>query len=243
MDEMIISRENNAAHLQVLGNLSETQPRLIPDYHIEQVKKVRNATRVYPALKRVFDFVISLVGLILSAPLWMFIIIAIKLNSPGPAFYFQERYGRNGKIFKQYKFRSMIHNAEKLTGPVLASEHDPRITKVGWLLRKTALDELPQILNILLGDMSFVGPRPERPCIIDNEIIEKVPNFHKRHIIRPGLTGLAQVFGRYNTLPKNKLRYDLLYVENYNFWLDLKLFILSFWISFQGKWQHRGKKL
>lgn len=239
MDKATITREK-AAPFQTLKRFQERRVRLIPD---ENKKEYKRPLRVYPALKRVIDFIIALIGIIISAPLWLVIIAAIKLTSPGPAFYFQERYGLEGKVFKQWKFRSMIHNAEKHTGPVLASEKDPRITKVGWFLRKTALDELPQLVNILKGDMSFVGPRPERTILVDNEIIKNVPNFHRRHVIRPGLTGLAQIYGKYDTTPRDKLRYDLLYVDNYNLWLDVKLFITSFWITFRGKWQDRGSKL
>jgi lipopolysaccharide/colanic/teichoic acid biosynthesis glycosyltransferase len=198
--------------------------------------------RPYAYFKRSVDFLLALFGLLITAPVWVVIIAAIKLSSPGPVFYFQERFGQGGRIFKQWKFRSMVMDAEKETGPVLASERDPRITAVGWLLRKTAMDELPQLLNILAGDMSFVGPRPERPYLVDNVILRTVPNFHKRHVIRPGLTGLAQVYGRYNTSPRDKLRYDLLYVENYSFFLDVKLFFISIWITLKGKWQDRGKK-
>ena len=136
----------------------------------------------------------------------------------------------------------MIHNAEKDSGPILAGEKDRRITRVGWFLRKTAMDELPQLINILMGDMSFVGPRPQRVVLVDSRYAQKIPDYHKRHIVRPGLTGLAQVYGRYDTPPRDKLKYDLLYIRKCNFFLDLKLIFLSFLITFRAKWQERGKK-
>lgn len=249
MKQMTITRETTAAPpLETLGRFREGTARTVSDITKgkgESAKKADEAAGpvVYPYIKRMIDFFIALFGLIVSAPLWAVISLAIKLESPGPVFYTQERYGKDGVVFNQLKFRSMINNAEKLTGPVLAAEKDPRITKIGWLLRKTAMDELPQLVNILKGEMSFVGPRPERPFLVDNVIIKKVPNFRKRHAIRPGLTGLAQVYGRYNTTPRDKLRYDLLYVRNSNLFLDVKLFVLSFWITFNAKWQHRGRKL
>lgn len=198
--------------------------------------------RIYDVFKRFFDFLVSLGGLIFSTPLWILIPLFIKLDSRGPVFFHKVCYGRDGKTFKQWKFRSMIDNAEKESGPVLASEKDRRITRVGWFLRKTALDELPQLINILFGEMSFVGPRPQRVVLVDEKHTREMPYYHLRHLVRPGLTGLAQVYGRYNTVPRNKLRYDLLYVKNYTMFLDIKLFILSVLISLRGKWQERGKK-
>jgi lipopolysaccharide/colanic/teichoic acid biosynthesis glycosyltransferase len=238
-EAMIISE--NTMPLQVFEQLQESRAILLNSY--EMAAASEKSIRIYPAIKRAIDFTIALFGLIISTPLWLVIVIAVKLNSRGPILYFQERYGKDGRKFRQWKFRSMIHDAEKKTGPVLASEEDPRITSVGWILRKTAMDELPQLINILVGEMSFVGPRPERPYLVDNQILDKVPNFHERHVIRPGLTGLAQVYGRYNTSPRDKLRYDLLYVENYNLFLDVKMFFLSIWITLHAKWQVRGKKL
>lgn len=239
MKEFTISRDT-ATTLEVLERFKEHRARIFVDYSKFLEKK---PVALYPYFKRIFDFCLAFIGLILSAPIWLVIIAAIKLTSKGPFLYVQERYGKDGKVFKQYKFRSMIVDAEKHTGPVLASDKDPRITPVGWFLRKTALDELPQLINILLGDMSFVGPRPERPVLVEKEIIKTVPNFHARHVIKPGLTGIAQVYGRYNTTPRDKLRFDLLYVKNSNFLLDLKLIALSFLITFTARWQHKGKRI
>jgi lipopolysaccharide/colanic/teichoic acid biosynthesis glycosyltransferase len=174
--------------------------------------------------------------------LWFLIPLFIWLEDRGPVFYTQERVGRNGRIFMVYKFRSMVPDAEKHTGAVWASEHDPRVTKVGRILRATAMDELPQLWNILRGDMSFVGPRAERPELVE-KFARDIRNYRKRFAVRPGLTGIAQVYGRYDTPPQNKLRYDLLYVKNQSLFLDLKLIFLSVWITLKGKWESRQKKV
>jgi len=193
-------------------------------------------------MKRLFDIFLSSIGLIGSAPLWLIFSLAIKLEDRGPVFYMQERVGKNEKIFKAIKFRSMIPDAEKHTGAVWASENDPRVTKIGKILRATAMDELPQLWNIFKGDMSFVGPRSERPELVE-QFARKIENYHDRFLVTPGLTGLAQVYGSYDTPPHQKLRYDLLYIQNQSFLLDLKLVFLSFWITFRGKWESRQKKI
>lgn len=195
-----------------------------------------------PFLKRSFDFTLSLLGIIVSSPLWALIGLLILLEDRGPIFYAQYRVGKNGKIFELRKFRSMIKNAEKHTGAVWASENDSRITKVGRVMRATAMDELPQLLSILKGDMSFVGPRPERPELV-REFNGGIPDYDFRHQVKPGLTGIAQIFGRYDLPPQQKLKYDLLYIKKRSFWLDLKLIFLSFWITLKGKWESRQPKI
>lgn len=192
-------------------------------------------------LKRPFDIFLSSIGLILSSPLWLMFALAIVIEDGLPIFYQQERVGKDGRIFRILKFRSMIKDAEKHTGAVWATENDPRVTKVGRVLRATAMDELPQLLSIFKGDMSFVGPRPERPELV-NEFTKKFPDFKKRFAVKPGLTGIAQVYGQYDTPPQHKLKYDLLYIKRQSFCLDLKLIFLSFYITFRGKWEHRGRK-
>jgi lipopolysaccharide/colanic/teichoic acid biosynthesis glycosyltransferase len=202
-----------------------------------------------PFLKRPFDFLLSLTGIILSSPLWLLIGLLIMIEDGWPIFYTQERVGRYGNIFKAIKFRSMIKNAEKDSGPVQAVENDPRITKAGKILRATAMDELPQLVNILKGDMSFVGPRSLRPK--EKEVygnpdemnIDDVPGYNERLAVRPGLTGIAQVYLPTDARRKEKFQYDLDYIRNQSFFLDLKLIILSFWITFRGKWQTRQQKL
>ncbi len=200
-------------------------------------------------LKRLFDIVLSAIGLICSSPLWILFGLAIILEDRLPIFYLQERVGRGGMTFKAIKFRSMIKDAEKGTGPVQAVENDPRVTKVGRILRATAMDELPQLLNILKGDMSFVGPRALRPREKEvygnpDEInIENVPGYKERLAVRPGLTGMAQVYLPTDALRSEKFQYDLLYIKKQSFLLDLKLIFLSFWITFRGKWESREKKV
>jgi lipopolysaccharide/colanic/teichoic acid biosynthesis glycosyltransferase/VanZ family protein len=200
-------------------------------------------------LKRPFDITLSFVGLILSSPLWLLFGLLIWLQDRGPVFYRQERVGKNGRIFKALKFRSMIADAEKGTGAVQAVANDPRVTKVGRVLRATAMDELPQLWNIFKGDMSFVGPRALRPHEKevqgnpDMRAIEDIHGYHQRHAVRPGLTGLAQVYLPGEAPRRKKFHYDLLYIRKRSFWLDLKLIVLSFWITFRGKWESRSQKV
>ena len=178
----------------------------------------------------------------LSLPLWILIGILIWLEDKGPIFYSQLRVGKNGRIFKVRKFRSMIKDAEKYTGAIWALENDQRVTKVGRILRATAMDELGQLLSILKGDMSFVGPRPERPKLVV-KFRNEIKNYDLRHSVIPGLTGIAQIYGKYDTPPNHKLKYELLYIKNQSFRLDLKLILFSFWITFRGKWESREKKV
>jgi lipopolysaccharide/colanic/teichoic acid biosynthesis glycosyltransferase len=194
-------------------------------------------------IKRSFDVVLAALGLAASLPLWMVIPAAIKLEDGGPIFFPQERVGLNGRIFLALKFRSMIPNADAATGPLQASAHDPRITRVGRILRATAFDELPQLWNILVGDMSFVGPRPLRPNEIDRAgdgtavALRDIPGYAERHRIRPGLTGLAQVYAPRDVARQEKFRLDLEYVERAGALLDLKLILLSFWITANAEWE------
>jgi len=200
-------------------------------------------------VKRLFDIFLSGIGLIGSSPLWLVFSLAIKVQDGGPVFYAQERVGKGGRIFKALKFRSMIKDAEKKTGPVQAIENDPRVTKTGRIMRKTAMDELPQLWNIFRGDMSFVGPRALRPK--EREVhgteeqinIEDVPGYQERLKIRPGLTGTAQVYLPSDAPRWKKFEYDIRYIHEQSFLLDLKLVFLSFWITFRGKWESREKKV
>lgn len=199
-------------------------------------------------LKRPFDIGLSFSGLVLSSPLWILIPALIKIEDGGPVFYGQDRVGKNGRIFRALKFRSMRTDAEK-DGPQQAVEHDPRITRIGRVLRATAMDELPQLVNIFKGDMSFVGPRALRPHEKevhgdpDRRDIQDIPGYRERHVVRPGLTGLTQVYLPGETPRRRKFRYDLLYIRKRSFWLDLKLVFLSFWITFRGKWESREDKI
>ena len=185
-------------------------------------------------VKRTGDMFFSLLALLLTSPLMLAISLAVKLDSPGPVFYTQERAGMKGKTFDLYKFRTMIRDAERLSGPVMTGQRDDRITRVGRFLRRTRLDELPQFINILKGDMSLVGPRPERPHFIE-EYTETLPEFDYRHQIQAGLTGLAQVEGNYTTDPVNKLRYDLYYAQKKSLFMDLVILLRTARVMLQKK--------
>jgi lipopolysaccharide/colanic/teichoic acid biosynthesis glycosyltransferase len=200
-------------------------------------------------LKRPLDIILSTFMLILSLPVSLPIAVAIKMEDGGPIFYRQERWGQGGKRFKAYKFRTMVASSDREFGIKQAAENDPRITRVGGILRAMGLDELPQLLNILRGDMSFVGPR----SLAVGEIIqdekgrvvkyEAIPGFWDRLCARPGLTGLATIYTPKDTTPRHKFRYDLLYIRKQSLWLDLRLILLSVWVSLRGKWETRGKKV
>ena len=200
-----------------------------------------------PSLKRPFDFFLATLGLVLSSPLWLLFSLAIYLEHRGPVVFFQERCGRQGKRIQIIKFRTMQNEGED-RNLVVDVENDPRITKVGKVLRATAMDELPTLVNILKGDMSFVGPRALPFKIEDEERtryanITQVPGYHLRSQVKPGLTGMAQVYAPKDIDHCGKFRYDNLYVERMSFWLDLKLIFLSFWITLRGKWEHRERKV
>ncbi len=177
-------------------------------------------------IKRIMDLVICLIAMIPAAPIMLLIALAIKLDDGGPVFYKQRRVTLNGKEFNILKFRSMIVNAEKDGHSIPATDRDPRITRVGRVIRALRVDELPQLLNIIKGDMSIVGPRPERVEHVA-EYSEKIPEFSFRHRVKGGLTGYAQIYGKYNTSPYDKLRLDLMYIENYSLPLDIKLILMT----------------
>lgn len=200
-------------------------------------------------LKRAFDVLVSGAGLIVLSPISVLIAIAIKLDDRGPVLFSQERVGLNGRLFKAHKFRSMVVDAERETGAVQARPDDPRITRVGRILRATAFDELPQLWNILTGDMSVVGPRPLRPGESDTTAdgthvpLNTIRGYELRHRVRPGLTGLAQVYAPRDLPRTGKFRYDLLYQRRASLCLDLRLVLQSFWITVRGRWEDRGPKL
>ena len=202
-----------------------------------------------PLAKRALDVALAGFGLFLALPVGAVIAIAVKLTDGGPVFFSQERVGKGGRVFRSYKFRSMVPDADRRFGIVQAKEDDPRVTRVGRLLRKTAMDELPQLWNILRGDMSFVGPR----ALATHEVeirseggpvaLADIPGYATRHSVSPGLTGIAQIYAPRDIPRKHKFRYDGLYVRKRTFWLDISLIFLSFWITFRGKWEVREKKL
>jgi rhamnosyl/mannosyltransferase len=198
--------------------------------------------------KRLFDAALSGVGLILSAPVWAVAAALVKLEDGGPVFFRQERVGQNGRTFDVLKFRSMVVHAERDHGPLQATAGDARVTRIGRFMRATAMDELPQLVNIFRGDMSFVGPRALRPGEIeargDGSVVamEEVEGYAERTAVQPGLTGIAQIYAPRDVTRRHKFRYDRVYVKRRSFWLDIRLILLSFWISLRGTWEHRQRK-
>lgn len=200
-----------------------------------------------PFFKRPFDVLLAVVGLGLSSPLWLAISMAICFEDRGAVFFIQERCGKNGRRFGHIKFRTMkLPPKGQQRHKVISLEDDPRVTKIGVLLRATALDELPELINILKGEMSFVGPRP-LPFRIEVAspygTIADVPGYEARSRVRPGLTGLAQVRAPKDIDHRRKFRYDALYVKNMSFCLDSMILLLSLWVTFRGGWERWGKKL
>jgi len=199
-------------------------------------------------VKRLFDALLSGTGLVLSAPVWALAAAAIKLEDGGPVFYRQPRVGQNGSLFTVFKFRSMVVHAERDHGLRQAVAGDARVTRIGRLMRATAMDELPQLVNIFKGDMSFVGPRALMPGEIeaggDGRLIpmEAVEGYRERTAVQPGLTGIAQIYAPRDVTRRHKFRYDRLYVKRRSFWLDIRLILLSFWISMRGTWEKRQRK-
>lgn len=234
---------------------------ILPSELISKARRSENEpNRFYSAWKRALDVILSTVGLLVLLPVFAVLAFLIRLDSRGPVFYAQERIGQNrrrpqgeptngndrrrtdtfGRPFKIYKLRSMVVDAEKNTGPVWAAASDSRITRLGAILRKTRLDETPQLWNVLRGDMSLVGPRPERPSFVVT-LAEKIPDYPKRCSALPGITGLAQVKSRYDSsieTVNRKLQYDLYYVQHGRVMLDLKIMAATVKVMARGEGAH-----
>lgn len=203
--------------------------RKIPSSNLTLSKNVE----YYLYLKRAYDIILATVGLIIAVPIVLLFTILIVMETPGSPFYVQERIGKNGKRFKMVKLRSMTIDAEK-EGAKWAEVNDPRITHVGAFIRKTRIDELPQLINVLKGDMSIVGPRPERP-FFTAKFNKEIKGFENRLLVKPGLTGLAQVSGGYDISPSEKLKYDLAYIQNLTFSLEVKIILKTFKVILTGE--------
>ena len=199
-------------------------------------------------MKRLFDILLAAFGLVFFSPVVLLIAVAIKLDDGGAVFFTQERVGRGGRIFTLWKFRSMRVDAEAGVGAIQARRRDPRVTRVGRSLRATAFDELPQLVNILFGDMSFVGPRPLRPNESDTTgdgrviALSSIRGYDVRHQVRPGLTGLAQVYAARDTPRTHKFRYDCLYATRASLWLDVVLIARSVAITLHAGWENVGER-
>jgi len=185
--------------------------------------------RRFILLKDVLDRVLAVVGLVIFLPLLALLAVTIKLTSSGPVFFVQKRVGKDGRAFGIIKLRTMVIDAEQATGPIWAQENDPRITPIGRFLRASHFDEVPQLLNVIRGEMSIVGPRPERPVFVD-QFTNQIPNYEARHTVKPGITGLAQVYHHYDETVrdvKRKLGYDLLYVKKMCLMVDIAILFLT----------------
>lgn len=194
--------------------------------------KLSKKVEHYLFLKRIFDILFAVLGIFIAFPIVVVFTILIVLETPGSPFYFQERMGRNGRSFKMIKLRSMRMDAEK-EGAKWADVNDPRITRIGAFIRKTRIDELPQFISVLKGEMSIVGPRPERP-IFTEKFNREINGFAHRLLVKPGITGLAQVSGGYDISPREKLQYDLKYINNLSFSLELKIILKTFKVIVTG---------
>ncbi|MFA6217015.1 MAG: sugar transferase [Candidatus Omnitrophota bacterium] len=193
--------------------------------------------RSFDKIKRGLDLILAIIGLIIGSPLLILAAIFIKIDSRGPIVYQQNRVGRRGKIFKIYKLRTMRLDAEKGTGAVWAKRNDPRITEIGKFLRKTRIDEIPQLINVLKGEMSIVGPRPERPeMVVDFKKL--ICDYEKRLIVKPGITGLSQIYNRYDETiadVRKKVKYDLLYIRKMCLWVEMRILAQTVFVVFTGK--------
>jgi lipopolysaccharide/colanic/teichoic acid biosynthesis glycosyltransferase len=202
-----------------------------------------------PLPKRILDLGFGLLLLVTTAPAWPVIALAVKLEDGGPVFYRQRRWGQGGRLFEVFKFRTMISDSDEKHGVVEARDEDERVTRIGAILRSFGIDELPQVLNIIRGEMSFVGPRPLAvgEVVHDDDgnptVWDRLPEFRRRMSVRPGLTSLATLYLPKDVDRRRKFRYDLLYIRRRNLWLDVRLIALSLWVSLSGRWETRQNKI
>ena len=219
---------------EVISGLARTEQI----YGVPLIKVNPNLSTFYNKyLKRVLDLIIAIPCLMIFSPFWLIISIIIKLDSSGPALYKQKRIGENNTTFTIRKFRSMFYDAEKDSGPVWVADEDPRITRAGAWLRRFRLDEIPQLVNVIKGQMSIVGPRPERPFFID-KLMQEFPFYYRRHKVRPGITGWSQIKQPYDRDiddVRKKLKFDFYYIENLSFSLDVKILASTLWVMLSGK--------
>ncbi len=253
VDQVVIAlpREDSDALEKILADLDDelVTVRLIPDLlHVMTLRSsvedldglpvinLRESPLVgWAALqKRVFDLVVTSLSMLVAAPLMLAIAAAVRLTSRGPVFYAQERMGLDGRVFRCFKFRTMAHGAEEETGPVWTAKKDPRRTQIGRFLRHTNFDELPQLWNVLRGDMSLVGPRPERPVFIE-QFRREIPGYMLRHKVKAGLTGWAQIHGwRGNTSLHERVEHDIYYIQNWTLALDVRILFMTFWRGYRN---------
>jgi exopolysaccharide biosynthesis polyprenyl glycosylphosphotransferase len=243
--DIISQLENKNVGLKIVPDLYEILSGQAKTAQIYGVPLIDIMPELMPEwekrLKRLLDILISLLILIVSLPVILIFSIAIKIDSNGTVFFKQERIGMNNKIFKIIKFRSMYKDAEKHTGPVWSQKNDPRVTRVGRILRRLRIDEIPQMYNVLKGEMSLVGPRPERPFFVE-KLSTEIPYYKRRLKVRPGITGWAQVKHKYDESiedVKIKLRYDLFYIENMSLRMDIKIMIRTMFVVLFGKGHYK----
>jgi exopolysaccharide biosynthesis polyprenyl glycosylphosphotransferase len=216
--------------------IGAVKPRFLHGHPIVEIRR-EILSPVERALKRLTDVAVGITLLLITLPIWLIVAIAIKLDSPGPIFFLQDRVGRHGRAFRIFKFRSMVVDAEEKTGAILAQRNDPRVTRLGKFIRATRIDELPQFLNVLMGQMSVVGPRPERPEFVER-FKQEVPLYERRLNVKPGITGWAQVHLSYHETadaPLEKLQKDFYYIENISLPLDLKILYMTLFVVLRGE--------
>jgi exopolysaccharide biosynthesis polyprenyl glycosylphosphotransferase len=254
-DVLIVLAKDDERHLSEVLRVVDGRPvvlKLIPDFY-HMLGGMARTEQIYGlpmievnpepmktwerSVKRLLDIVVSTLVLFIGSPLWLAVTIAVRMESHGASIFRQERVGSNGRLFTMFKFRTMKNDAESDTGPVWATEDDPRYTKLGGWLRRTRIDEVPQLINVLIGDMSLVGPRPERQFFVD-QLVKEIPLYKRRLRVKPGITGIAQVKWKYDESVEDvrqKVKYDLFYISNMSFGMDLKILFATVRTMLSGR--------